>query len=445
MAASGGFRVRSATDAPEGSSIIVDYRRLSSILVSWSGGVAWLAGMALLAATNPRLGDLWTVDFVANIFLALTHSAFVAWRERSSLTEKQSTLIVCQSNTTPMKVSAPKVERISTIDSHTCGEPTRTIVSGGPVLGSGTLLQRQHRFAKDFDHYRSAVINEPRGNDVLVGALLCKPSSPECAAGVIFFNNLGYLGMCGRGVIGVAVTLAYLGRIGSGYHQLETPVGVVGFELDEDLHRVTFESVASYRYRANVAIDVPGFGEVVGDIAWGGNWFFLVRSDASKIRPQHLDDLLTFSKAIRKTLEDQQIHGYGGQRVDHVQLHCDSGAGGGRNFVLGPGGQWDRSPCSTGTNAKVACLAAEGKLDPGKRWHQESIIGTRFESRYRVPGLEEVKQLGLLGIAPSQSLGDTVAATSAVIIPSIAGEASVTAESQLMLDPDDAFRYGIPV
>ncbi|GAA4471235.1 proline racemase family protein [Novipirellula rosea] len=344
-----------------------------------------------------------------------------------------------------MKVSAPKIERISTVDSHTCGEPTRTIVSGGPDLGKGTLMQRQQRFAKEFDHYRTAVINEPRGSDVLVGALLCKPTNPEFAGAVIFFNNTGYLGMCGHGAIGVAATLAYLGRIGPGFHQLETSVGVIGFELDEDMHRVTIENVPSYRYRKAVAVEVPGFGQVVGDIAWGGNWFFLVRSESAQIRPQHLDELLVFTKAIRKALEDQAITGHGGKVIDHIELYCDSGTSDGRNFVLCPGGQWDRSPCGTGTSAKVACLAADGELAPGKRWHQESIIGTYFEANYRVASDQEIKQLGNIGLDPKQTVDESVSASTGIIVPSVTGEASVTAESQLLLDPDDAFRYGIPV
>ncbi|WP_146527952.1 proline racemase family protein [Novipirellula artificiosorum] len=344
-----------------------------------------------------------------------------------------------------MKDTVQRVERISVFDSHTAGEPTRLVVSGGPDLGKGTLLQRRQRFENEFDHYRSAIVNEPRGSDVMVGALLCKPSAPDCVAGVIFFNNVGFLGMCGHGAIGVAVTLAHLGRIEPGKHRLETPVGVIGFDLDEDMNRVTFENIPSYRYRTEVAVDVPGHGQVVGDIAWGGNWFFLVRREPDEIRPQHLDDLLLLTRAIRQALEDQGITGHAGQTIDHVELYCETSPVDGRNFVLCPGGQWDRSPCGTGTCARTACLAASGKLEPGKKWRQESIIGTHFETRYRLPTESELKSLGNLGIAHDDSLSDYVAASGGVILPSITGTASVTSETQLILDPEDPFCYGIPV
>ncbi len=344
-----------------------------------------------------------------------------------------------------MKAPVQKVERISVIDSHTAGEPTRTVILGGPELGSGTIAQRQQRFSKEFDHYRSAVINEPRGNDVLVGALICKPTDAKCAAAAIFFNNVGFLGMCGHGAIGVAVTLAYLGRVDPGHHLLETPVGIVGFELDEDMRQVTIENVPSFRYRQNVSVEVSGYGNVVGDIAWGGNWFFLAKEDSAKIRPQNIDELLTYTRAIRKSLEDQKITGHAGQVIDHIEIFSDSSNSDGKNFVLCPGGQWDRSPCGTGTSAKVACLAADGKLAPDKVWRQESVIGTDFEARYRAATEAEVKSLGNVGIDRNQKLSEWVANSSGVIVPSITGSASITSESQLLLDPDDPFRYGIPV
>src|SRR5438128_3140387 len=129
-----------------------------------------------------------------------------------------------------LRVNMSSISRIFVIDSHTGGEPTRVVVAGGPDLGAGSLARRRDEFREKFDCFRSAVVNEPRGSDVLVGALLCEPVDPRCVAGVIFFNNVGYLGMCGHGTIGVAVTLAHLGRLGSGVHRLETPVGVVAFE-----------------------------------------------------------------------------------------------------------------------------------------------------------------------------------------------------------------------
>src|SRR5438046_2693479 len=149
--------------------------------------------------------------------------------------------------------------RIQIIDSHTGGEPTRVVVSGGPDLGSGSVADRLKVFREQHDRFRSAVVNEPRGSDVLVGALLCEPADPACVAGVIFFNNVGYLGMCGHGTIGVAVTLAHLGRIGPGTHRLETPVGVVAFDYAGG-NRVTIENVPCHRRSAGVSVSVPGLG-----------------------------------------------------------------------------------------------------------------------------------------------------------------------------------------
>src|SRR5581483_3717855 len=151
--------------------------------------------------------------------------------------------------------------RVSVIDSHTGGEPTRIVVSGGPDLGDGPLSGRLERFRKEHDAFRSAVVNEPRGSDVMVGALLCKPTDPKCAAGVIFFNNVGYLGMCGHGTIGLIATLAYMNRIHAGEHRIETPVGTVSAVLDES-GDVTVNNVPSYRLASNVVVDVPEYGQI---------------------------------------------------------------------------------------------------------------------------------------------------------------------------------------
>src|SRR5205085_7601048 len=159
------------------------------------------------------------------------------------------------------------VLRIQVIDSHTGGEPTRLVVAGGPDLGRGSMAERRALLRERHDWLRSAVVNEPRGSDVIVGALLCQPADPSCAAGVIFFNNVGYIGMCGHGTIGVAVTLAHLGRLGPGRHRLETPVGVVAFEYAGG-NTVTIENVPSYRHAADVTVAVEGIGPVTGDVAW---------------------------------------------------------------------------------------------------------------------------------------------------------------------------------
>ena len=308
--------------------------------------------------------------------------------------------------------------RVSVVDSHTGGEPTRAVVAGGPDLGLGSMAERLANFRQRHDSFRSAVVNEPRGSDVIVGALVCEPVDRSCAAGVIYFNNVGYLGMCGHGTIGLAVTLGHLGRIGPGRHRLETPVGIVAFDYD-GRNTVEIENVASYRHAAGVRVNVEGFGPVTGDVAWGGNWFFLVGEHGQPLELARVEQLTEFTWRIRQALEREGITGADGQQIDHVELfgppHDPSAHS--RNFVLCPGKAYDRSPCGTGTSAKLACLAADGKLAEGEAWVQESILGSTFVGRYRRDGQR--------------------------IIPSIRGTAFVNAEATLLFDEQDPFRHGI--
>ena len=290
--------------------------------------------------------------------------------------------------------------KLHIVDSHTGGEPTRLVIDGGPDLGNGSMAERLTRMREHFDRFRSAVVNEPRGSEAMVGALLCEPVDAASAAGVIFFNNVGYLGMCGHGTIGLIVSLAYLGRIQPGRHRIETPVGVVTAELFPD-GQVAIENVPSYRAAKDVAV-----GSVVGDIAWGGNWFFLIQGSPYPIDLAHVDSLIDYAWGIREGLNRPE--------VDHIELFSEAG----RNFVLCPGKAYDRSPCGTGTSAKVACLYADGKLKPGEIWRQESIVGSVFEAGGAVRNGE--------------------------IIPTIKGSAFVNADSTLILDERDPFCWGIP-
>jgi 4-hydroxyproline epimerase len=310
------------------------------------------------------------------------------------------------------------MKTISIIDSHTGGEPTRLVIEGGPDLGAGPLSERLARFRAEHDGFRSAVVCEPRGSDVLVGALLCRPHAPDCAAGVIFFNNVGYLGMCGHGTIGLVASLAFMGRLGAGVHRIDTPVGVVEAELHED-GSVTVNNVPAWRKAAAVPVDVPGYGVVRGDIAWGGNWFFLVSDHGQQLELGNVRALTAYTTAIKDALEAQGITGDDGAPIDHIELFAESrsGAGDSRNFVLCPGNAYDRSPCGTGTSAKLACLAADGKLAEGEAWRQESIVGSVFEGSFRRDG--------------------------ARVLPSIRGKAWVNATSTLLLDPSDPFVWGI--
>jgi 4-hydroxyproline epimerase len=305
------------------------------------------------------------------------------------------------------------------IDSHTEGEPTRLIVDGGPALGNGSLAERRKCFADEFDSIRRFAITEPRGYDALVGVLLCEPCDASCAAGLIFFNNVGYLGMCGHGTIGAAVTLAHLGRISPGNHRFETPVGVVSVEL-ADKNYATVENVESYRHLKSVCIEVDGLGVVVGDVAWGGNWFFLTETVPCPLIAANIPMLTQAAQSIQQTLKRCGITGTDGAEIDHVEMFGPPHLPGAdsRNFVLCSGGAYDRSPCGTGTSAKLACLAADGKLRAGDRWVQESIIGSRFDGSYRLSAEE-------------------------AIIPRIGGRAFICSESNLYKDPSDPFRYGI--
>jgi 4-hydroxyproline epimerase len=309
-----------------------------------------------------------------------------------------------------------KSHRIQIVDSHTGGEPTRVVLSGGPDLGRGPLAARRQRFQREFDRFRSAIVNEPRGSDVLVGALLVEPEDKTCAAGVIFFNNVGYLEMCGHGTIGLVVTLAHLGRIQPGAHRLETPAGVVTATL-HPTGEVSVANVPSWRAKKAVTVNVPGLGPVVGDVAWGGNWFFLMAEHGQELALSNVDQLTAFAWRVR-----QAVNAQGFPEVDHVELFGPPAKPGAhsRNFVLCPGKAYDRSPCGTGTSAKLACLAADGKLLPGKTWVQESIIGSTFTGSFQ--WLDQA---------------------SGKVTPVITGSAFVNSEVTQLLDEKDPFCWGI--
>lgn len=316
--------------------------------------------------------------------------------------------------------------RIPIIDSHTEGEPTRVVLTSQgdfPDLGAGPVADRARLFRERHDHLRSAIVNEPRGHDAVVGALLLPPANPRAAAAVIFFNNVGLLNACGHGTIGVAATLAHINRIKAGSHIIETPVGEVTIHLSES-GDISIDNVPSYRHAESIAVAFEFEGKphsVCGDIAWGGNWFYLVSDHGQALTISNIDRLTACSWSIRQALTRAGITGKDKAEVDHIELFgppsrpdCDS-----KNFVLCPGKAYDRSPCGTGTSAKMACLFADGKLRPGQKWRQESIIGSRFTGRVRIDP------------------------TTGHLIPSISGHAFITAESTLLFDDRDPFKHGI--
>ena len=305
------------------------------------------------------------------------------------------------------------------IDAHTEGEPTRVILDGGPRLGDGPVAEMALRLERDHREFCRAVLIEPRGHDAVVGALLVPSALPDCVTGVIYFNPAGNLGMCGHATIGTAVVLARLGRIAPGRHRFETPVGVVAVDL-RSANEVSVVNIESYRFRKDATVEVPGIGRVTGDVAWGGNWFFLTKDAPYPLDFARIGELTAAASRIREALAASAVTGAGGAEIDHVEFVGQAHAAGrhGRNFVLCPGGAYDRSPCGTGSSAKLACLVADGLLTPGAEWIQESIIG----STYR------------LTCAPGPGGG---------VIPTITGTAYVTAISELVFDPADPYAGGI--
>jgi 4-hydroxyproline epimerase len=310
---------------------------------------------------------------------------------------------------------------ISVIDSHTGGEPTRVVIDGAPTPPSPGALVARDFLESEHDWLRRALILEPRGFDAIVGAYLCKPADETCVTGVVFFNNDSYLNSCLHGTIGVITTLAHLGKISVGSHRIETPVGVVTAILSDD-GSVTAKNIPSYRFAADQEVEVPEYGPVKGDIAWGGNWFFLIQDQGPGVRFQNIEALTRFTSAVVEALTDQGITGADGELIDHIETFAPPNEGvdaDSQNFVLCPGKAYDRSPCGTGTSAKLACLAASGKLAEGELWKQGSIIGTVFECQF----------LNL----PEEGM----------ITPIIRGKAHITGKSTFVLDPEDPFQFGI--
>ncbi len=310
--------------------------------------------------------------------------------------------------------------RLRVIDTHTGGEPTRVVVDAELDLGGGSLEERQQRFERHFDHLRRAIVCEPRGGDVWVGAWLTPAADASSAAGVIFFNNVGYLGMCGHGTMGVAAALRYLGRAAEGEYHLDTPVGAVAVSLQSE-SRVLVHNVRSFRFRKNVAVALPDGRKYHGEIAWGGNWFFICHDHGLPVTAAAIPQLHRLASELRQQLKIQGMVGRGGAEIDHIELigpPSDSAIADSRNFVLCPGGAYDRSPCGTGTSAKLACLAADGLLAEGQVWRQESIIGSVFEASFRRAADDE-------------------------ILPQLTGTAFVNADATLILDPADPFCMGI--
>jgi 4-hydroxyproline epimerase len=284
------------------------------------------------------------------------------------------------------------------VDSHTEGEPTRVVHAGVPELG---------------DRLRAFVVDEPRGHAALVAALLTPSTDPRADYRVVFLNNVGTLPMCVHASIGIARTLVHLGlRPSTPWPEpvrLEAPAGRVSVRLAED-GRIAVENVPAFRLRANVSVTTPQ-GSLSVDVAWGGNWFAIVDESPIPLAPENADALVALCRTIRSAPE---LAGLAPAMIDHVQLcgpprRPDTD---GCNFVLCPGDAWDRSPCGTGTSARMACLHADGRLEPGGEWRQGSFTGTRFVGTLRIDDEGHV-------------------------IPTIEGRAWITGEGRLLLESDD--------
>ncbi len=307
-------------------------------------------------------------------------------------------------------------ESVEVVDSHTEGEPTRVVLAGWPLPPGTSLAERRAALLREQDHLRRAVVLEPRGHAAVVGALLTPPEQVGSRCGVIFFNNVGALGMCGHGLIGLVRTLEWLGRLQPGEVRVDTPVGTVTAWLDAE-GRVTLRNVPARAQALDVEVDVPGLGRVRGDVAWGGNWFFITELPGEPLEAARLPRLLAVSQAVRQALVDGGVSGAEGAEIDHVELVGPAPDADARVFVLCPGGEYDRSPCGTGTSAKLAVLQARGRLRPGQVWRQESVTGGRFEA--------------WLGEHEGQ------------LLPHVRGRAFVTGRATLHFDPRDPLVGGI--
>ncbi|HEX8944341.1 MAG TPA: proline racemase family protein [Gemmatimonadaceae bacterium] len=312
--------------------------------------------------------------------------------------------------------AAASPSAIRVVDSHTEGEPTRVIVDGWPQPAGATMQERAAELRRTADHLRRAVVCEPRGHAAIVGALLTPPINPDSLAGIVFFNNGTYLGMCGHGLIGVVRTMAHLGRLSAGSVRFDTPVGTVSAELNDD-GSVTIENISARCHAFDVVVDVPEVGRVVGDVAYGGNWFFITHLDLP-LEMSNVGELTRVTQAIQDAISLQGVAD--GVPIDHIEVSGPPARGDAdaKNFVLCSGGEYDRSPCGTGTSAVMAARHARGLLPFGQEWRQESITGSRF--------------VGWLTNGPNGEL-----------VPHIRGTAFITGEATLWFDPADPFQFGI--
>lgn len=327
---------------------------------------------------------------------------------------------------------------IQAVDSHTAAEPTRVITGGLPMIRGATMADKRDELKRLHDPIRRSLVLEPRGHDAIILAYLLPPTHDDADLGVVFANDAGYLGMCGHGAIGLATTAVAMGLVAAVEPvteiTLDTPVGLIKCRVAVEGGRpksVTITNVPSFLYRQRVVVDVHGFGKVAADIAYGGNWFAFVEADqlGLMVEKAHLPVLMQAAIAIREALVRDGVRGVhpdSGEEevIDHVKLFVplDGEHHGARALTLCPGTAYDRSPCGTGTSAKLAVLHAKGELKTGEQFDSESVLGTRFAAR----------------VVAETTVGEFPA-----IVPEITGSAWITSFATFVIDPDDPCRHGI--
>ncbi len=324
------------------------------------------------------------------------------------------------------------------IDAHTCGNPVRLVVEGGPVLEGATMSEKRQHFLRDFDWIRKGLMFEPRGHDMMSGSILYAPTDPANDAGVLFIETSGCLPMCGHGTIGTVTIVIEQGLIAPktpGILNLEVPAGLVRCEykmMGKKVESVKIRNVKSYLAAENISAGCPDLGELNMDVAYGGNFYAIVDVQENFPGLEHFkaEQLIGWSRALRKNINKKYTFVHPENPTINSCSHIlwtgavIDPASTGRNAVFYGDKAIDRSPCGTGTSARLAQWHAKGKLKPGQDFIHESIIGSKFIGR-----VEEV----------------TAVAGKPAIIPSIEGWAMVTGHNAIIIDDDDPYAHGFQV
>jgi 4-hydroxyproline epimerase len=324
------------------------------------------------------------------------------------------------------------------IDGHTCGNPVRVVAGGGPALQGSTMLERRAHFLAEFDWIRTGLMFEPRGHDIMSGSILYPPTREDCDVAILFIETSGCLPMCGHGTIGTVSTMIEHGLVTPktpGTLRLDTPAGLVIANYRQEgayVEEVRLTNVPAYLHAEGLTAEVPGLGEVVVDVAYGGNFYAIVDPQAAiaDMAEVSAGDLLRYSPVLRRALNEKyefrhpekpEING-----LSHILWTGKPTRDGAtaRNAVFYGDKAIDRSPCGTGTSARMAQWAAQGRLKTGDEFVHESIIGSLFKGRVEAATTVGSKQ---------------------AIVPSIAGWARVTGLNTIFINDRDPFAHGFQV